>query len=336
MKRQMAWVVMALLVAVAAGAEEPAQALARGKLEADLSHHAVAAEAFASVAGAPQATAPQRWEALVRLGVARRELGDARGSAEAFERAFHTHGKDPEALRFLLQALGSALPGKERWEKVWNQVVVGVDQRAPDHPRMLVAWPGIRYGLCPCSGTRVDLDFQNTDLNEVFRLIADLSRLNVVVYPGTRGYVTYRAKDVPWDEALERVLAPNGLVARLDGNVVEIGAPEKLGEELSFSAAAITLDIGRPANLGEKRPFTGAPISFDYRDKDLVEALREVAAHGHASVEVPDGVRGKVTFMLKEVPWDQAFDLLVRLNGLTWARTGDVIRVELPRRAPSR
>ena len=87
-------------------------------------------------------------------------------------------------------------------------------------------------------------------------------------------------------EALERVLAPNGLVARLDGNVAEIGPLRK---------------------LGEKRSFTGAAISFDYKDKDL-----------------------------DEVPWDQAFDLLVRLNGLTWTQTGDVIRVEPPRRAPSR
>ena len=120
---------------------------------------------------------------------------------------------------------------------------------------------------------------------------------------------------MPWDEALERVLAPNGLVARLDGNVVEIGPPRK---------------------LGEKRSFTGAAISFDYQDKDLVETLREVAAHAHASVEVPEGVMGRVFFKLDDVPWDQAFDLLVRLNGLTWTRTGDVIRVEPPRRAPSR
>jgi type IV pilus assembly protein PilQ len=64
--------------------------------------------------------------------------------------------------------------------------------------------------------------------------------------------------------------------------------------------------------------------------------LREVAAHAHASVEVPEGVMGRVTFMLDEVPWDQALDLLVRLNGLTWTRTGHVIRIEPPGRAPSR
>jgi type II secretory pathway component GspD/PulD (secretin) len=315
MKRQVALVVAAALAALAAHAEEPEQALARGKLEADLGHYTVAAEAFASVAGAPQATVPQRWEALVRLGVARRDAGDAKGSVAAFEEAFRSYGKDPEALRFLLEAVGSALPGRERWEQVWKDVVVGVDRRVPERPVVRVAWPGLPFGLCPCSGAPVSLDLKDGDLQDVFRMFADTTRLNVVVHPGVGGKVTYRARQVPWDEALERLLAPNGFVARLDGNVVE---------------------IGRSQNFGEKRSFTGAAISFDYQDKDLVEALREVAAHAHASVEVPEGVMGRVFFKLDEVPWDQAFDLLVRLNGLTWTRTGDVIRVEPRRRAPSR
>ena len=220
MKGFLAWVVTALLAAVAGSAEEPAAALARGKLESDLGHHAVAAEAFASVAHASQATVPQRWEALVRLGVARRDAGDARGSADAFDEAWRTYGKDPEALRFLLQAVGGALPGRERWDEVWRQVTLDVDRRVPERPKVRVTWPGVPFGLCPCSGTPVDLDFQDGDLQDVFRLFADISGLNVVVQPGTQGRVTYRASQEPWDEVLEQMLAPNGLVARLDGNVL--------------------------------------------------------------------------------------------------------------------
>lgn len=315
MKRQMAWVVGAALVVATASAEEPAQALARGKLEADLGHHAVAAEAFASVEAAPQATSAQRWEALVRLAVARREAGDPKGSANSFEEVFRTYGKDPEALRFLLQAVGSALPGRERWEEVWSQVVLDVDRRVPERPEVRVAWPGIPFGLCPCSGSPVDLDLQDSDIQDVFRLFADTARLNVVVHPGVQGRVTYRASQMPWDEALGRLLAPNGFVARLDGNLLE---------------------IGRPWHFGEKRAFRGAPISFDYVGKDLVETLREVAAHGHATVEVPEGVMGRVTIKLDEVPWDQAFDVLVRVNGLAWTRKGDVMQLQLRQRTPSR
>jgi len=64
--------------------------------------------------------------------------------------------------------------------------------------------------------------------------------------------------------------------------------------------------------------------------------LREIAAHGRAGVEVPEGVGGRVTLKLVEVPWDQAFDLRTCVNGLTWTRTGDVIHVEVRKTVSSR
>jgi hypothetical protein len=312
MTRTMGAATAVLLSAVAGLAEEPASSLARGRLAADLGHHAAAAEAFAAVAWAPEATVPQRWEALVRLGVARRETSDATGSAEAFEEAFRTYGKDPEALRFLLLAVGSALPGPERWEEAWRRVVVDVDRRAPARPQVRVTWPDVPFGLCPCSGTPVDLDLEDSDLQDVFRLFADTSGLNVVVHPGTQGRVTYRAQHVRWDAALERLLAANGFVARLNGNVLEIGPAGK---------------------VGDKRLFTGAPIDLNLIGTDLVEALRDVAARGHVTVEVPEGVVGRVSLRLDQVHWDQAFDLLARLNGLTGTRIGDVIHVAVLQRA---
>jgi hypothetical protein len=315
MKKCLSWVIPFVLAAAAVSAEEPADALARGKLESDLGHPAVAAEAFTSVARSEQATVPQRWEALVRLGVARRDAGDAVGSVSAFEDAFRRYGKDPEALRFLLVALERAVPAQERWEQVYRQVTLDVDRRVPERPVVRVFWPGVPVGLCPCSGLPVDLDFKDGNLQDVFRLFADVSGLNVVVQPGVQGRVDYRANGVPWDEVLERMLAPYGYVAQLEGNV---------------------LWIGRPGEAGERRSFRGAPTSFEYADKDLVEVLREVAANGRASVEVAEGVAGHVTFKLAEVPWDQAFDLLVRVNGLTWSRTGEVIRVGFRERAKAR
>jgi hypothetical protein len=303
--------VVVLLAVSAARAEEPAQALARGKLEADLGHHGVAAEAFASVSSSPQATAPQRWEAQVRFAVARRDGGDAKGSVDAFEEAFRSYGKDPDALRFLILAAGGAIPGKQRWEEVWRRVALDVDRRDADRPLVRIRWPGVPYGLCPCKGTAVSLDFKDGDFQQIFRLFADISGLNVVVQPGTQGQVTYRGNNRPWDEVLEQLLAANGLVARIQGNV---------------------LWIGRPDEAGERRSFAGRPIRIEFVDKGLVEALEEIASNGHASVEVPPNVAGRVTLKLDDVPWDQAFDLLANVNGLTWARTADVIHVAVRRR----
>jgi len=312
MKTFVATIVTAFLVASASAAEDPAQAIARGKLEMDLGHYAVAAEAFAAAAQTPGATPSQSWEALGRLGVARREAGDPAGSVAAFEEAYRDFGSDPEVLRFLILAVGGALPGKDRWEAVWQQVTLEADRRDPDHPSMAVRWPGVPSGLCPCTGTAISLDIKDGDLQDVFRLFADVSRMNLVVQPGTQGRVTYGASQRPWDEALEQLLSANGYAARIQGNVIR---------------------VGRPGELGERRSFSGRPISIDFTNKDLVEALQEVAASGHTSLEVRPGVAGRIWLKLDEVPWDQTFDLVAWANGLSWNRTGDVIHLTVRQRA---
>jgi tetratricopeptide (TPR) repeat protein len=299
-----------LAAATALAAQDAATALARGKVEADLGNHAAAAEAFASVLRSQEATPSQRWEALIRRGVAERESGNSVDAAASFEEAFRSYGRDPEALRFLVQALGGALPGEERWEAIWRQVTLDVDRRDPGHPVARIQWPGVEPVSGPGRGGLVTIDFRDGDLQDAFRLFADMSGMNVVVQPGTQGRLTYRCVDRPWDEALEQILAPNGFVARIQGNVVW---------------------IGRPEDLGERRPFAGKAISVKFQDESLAAALQEIASNGAATVDLAPGVVGRVTLELHEVPWDQAFDLLAHANGLTWTRSGDVLRV-VPRK----
>lgn len=66
---------------------------------------------------------------------------------------------------------------------------------------------------------------------------------------------------------------------------------------------------------------------MDYHDRDLREVLAELAAAGGVTVVTDPAVEGRVTFKLNQVPWDQAFDLVVRVNGLEWTRDGDTLRV---------
>lgn len=310
-----ATVILGMLLAVAplvVAAEDPADVLARGKVEADLGHHGAAAEAFAAVAQSAAATPSQRWEALIRLAVARREAGDASGAASSFEEALRTYGKDPDAVRFLVLAVGGALPGEERWAEVWRQVTLDVDRRDARRPVARIRWPGVEPSTAPYRGALVSIDFKDGDYQDVFRLFSEMTGLNVVVQPGTEGRFTYQGRDRPWDEALAQILAPNGFVARVEGNVIRIGRPGA---------------IWAPGSGGKARAFVGTAIDVDLVGKSLVDALREIAARGRMRVEVPEGVQGRVTLHLKDVPWDQAFDLVAGTNGLTWTRSGDILRV---------
>jgi hypothetical protein len=299
-------------------AEEPSEALTRGKVAMDAGKAQEAAEAFTAVTKSSEASKQQHWEALIRLAVARRVLGDLKGSADAFEQAWHDYGDDREARRFLLESVGSAVPGTERWNEVWKDVRLEIDRTVPTEPAVRVLWPGVPAHFERSTRTPlVNLDFKDGDYNDILRLVADLSGFNIVVNPGTRGTVTYHTQNTPWDTMLHDILAPYGYVARIEGNVVRIGRPEDIAPQ-----------AGQNASQPVER-FTGKPIDIEYHDVALADVLREIAAHGGARAEIPEGVSGRVTLKLDHVPWDQAFDLVVRLNGLAWTREGDVFRLQL-------
>jgi hypothetical protein len=302
---------VALLLAArlaAAQADGPADQLASGKLQADLGNWKAAAAAFQSVAADAQAPAALQWEALVRLGVARQALGDARGSVAAFQKVMADHSGDAEAVRFLALSVGGSLPGSDRWDKVWRDVRLVVDGQGTDKPRARIAWPGAPATRSR-GGERMSLDLQDAPLGDVYRLFADFTGLNVVVQPGVSGRITLHVKDEPWQDVLERVLAPNGYWYSLEGPLLWI-------------AQAPYVALFGP------RAWSGKPIDIDYNDEDLREALRQIARNGGSEPQFDASVAGHVTFRLVKVPWDQAFEIVLRTNGLLQRRAGATLVVE--------
>lgn len=75
-------------------------------------------------------------------------------------------------------------------------------------------------------GQKISLDFQNADINDILRLIAEVSGLNVIAGGDVQGTVTTRMVDVPWDQALDVILKINGLAQERDGNIIRV-APLK-------------------------------------------------------------------------------------------------------------
>jgi enterochelin esterase family protein len=73
--------------------------------------------------------------------------------------------------------------------------------------------------------------------------------------------------------------------------------------------------------------FTGSPVSLDVKDADLGEVVRSLATGRGLSVVAPPGLAGTVTATFRDVPWDQALDLVLAGNGWAWVREGTVIRI---------
>lgn len=77
----------------------------------------------------------------------------------------------------------------------------------------------------------ISLDLRDVDIRDFFRLIHEVSGLNVVLDPSVRGTLTIALKDVPWEQALAIVLQNNQLGKQLEGNVLRITTLRALEDE---------------------------------------------------------------------------------------------------------
>jgi type IV pilus assembly protein PilQ len=81
------------------------------------------------------------------------------------------------------------------------------------------------------TGEPISVNLKDVDLKDFFRLIHEISGLNVVLDPNVKGTLTIVLDEVPWDQALDIVLQNNGLDKQLTGNVLRIATRETLKRE---------------------------------------------------------------------------------------------------------
>ncbi len=77
----------------------------------------------------------------------------------------------------------------------------------------------------------------------------------------------------------------------------------------------------------DDKKYTGQKISLEFKDADIKNVFRLLAEVSGKNIVVTDDVNRKVTVRLIEIPWDQALDLLIDINGLGKDETGNVIRI---------
>jgi type IV pilus assembly protein PilQ len=145
-------------------------------------------------------------------------------------------------IAFLGEPQGNTEPVRE--QVVYSERPVEVAQAASPpapkppmrvEPARATAGP-IEEGPAPVqrrqySGPHVSLDFKDADVHNVLRLLAEVSKLNIVATDDVKGKVTLRLFDVPWDQALDIVLQVLGLESVQEGNVIRISTVSRLRAE---------------------------------------------------------------------------------------------------------
>ncbi len=78
---------------------------------------------------------------------------------------------------------------------------------------------------------RLSMDFKDADINNLLRIIAEVSGMNVVAGGDVTGKVTVRLVNVEWQQALDVILRINGLGYEIDGNIIRVAPQAKLAAE---------------------------------------------------------------------------------------------------------
>ena len=83
----------------------------------------------------------------------------------------------------------------------------------------------------------------------------------------------------------------------------------------------------RAADQAARRQFTGNPISLDFQGADLRAVLRTFAEISGLNIVIDPAVQGTVDVALRDVPWDQALDIILRANKLGYFVDGTIVRI---------
>jgi type IV pilus assembly protein PilQ len=142
--------------------------------------------------------------------------------------------------------------------------------------------PARRY-----TGQKINLIFDDANIRSIMQLIAEVSKLNIIVGDDVQGTVTLRLVDVPWDQAFDLVLETRGLGQIREGNVVRVMPREKIRQmqQEQFAAAralekledlttqVVTVnysDVNSVADNAKKLLTERGKIIADTRDKKLI------------------------------------------------------------------
>ncbi len=214
------------------------------------------------------------------------------------------------------------------------------------------------YALTTTAGGRVRLELKKTQTAASLQKTLDVSAGNGMIHAVTTGYdeksnvsyveidreaslgpgsVSVEGKNLVWAFDAQGKKGPpirqSKTVAReVDGGEgVKIetsilgDAPKTNGVEVQQGSevAGFTATLNGQAARG----YAGRRIDLDLKDADIHNILRLLADVGRVNIVTADDVAGNVTIRMKNVPWDQALDVVLQAKALGMVRAGNLIRV---------
>jgi len=139
------------------------------------------------------------------------------------------------------------------------------------------------------TGEKIALDFFDTDIKNVFRIIREISGKNFAIDKGVTGKVTLTLeKPVPWDQVLDLVLKMNQLGVTMEGDIVRIATLNTLAQEAKLKQARAK--AAQEALKQEKalEPLVTAyiPINYSNATSEIVPHVKPILTANRGQISV--------------------------------------------------
>lgn len=224
-----------------------------------------------------------------------------------------------------------------------NQLLVSLDADAPGGGLQPVAYTPEAAAPVAAGSAVTAVDFQRGKGGEG-RLVLDLSSSDVPVTVRKDGRrVVVEARDTRLAAGLERKLDVNDFAtpvrtvetSRRGGAVRVVLDTNGAYEMSSYQTDRRYVVEVRPLTQAEqvgratnRTPvYKGQKLSLNFQNVEVRTVLQVLAEFTGLNIVASDTVTGNITLRLKDVPWDQALDIILQARGLDQRRSGNVIRI---------
>ncbi len=171
----------------------------------------------------------------------------------------------------------------------------------------------------------------------VFSLAREDNKVLVTLKPTERKVPSVVAAQLEREEnvsivprARKALFESGDRVVRRAARIVSPTQPQFKVQRVQMAEASAPADKDDRSDdlvVGQTR-FVGRRISLDFQQADITNILRLIAEVSGFNIVVGEGVKSKVTMKMVSVPWDQALDMLLKMNGLGMIRQGSIVWVD--------
>jgi type IV pilus assembly protein PilQ len=104
-------------------------------------------------------------------------------------------------------------------------------------------------------------------------------------------------------------------------------APREKSSTMTRELLKATGETGEGLTVIPIKELPTQPISLTFRQANIQTILRSLARIVGKNILVKSDIKGEMTIDFREVPWNQAFNSILRTQGLTYTWEGDILRV---------